>query len=168
MNRKHRVKEYLKIVDKLKAYRPDIALSSDFIVGFPGETDKDFEDTMQFIDKVKFTIAYSFIFSPRPGTPAFKLKDIDTKVKKARLSALQSLLKSQQIEFNKSFVNKKMDILFEKSGRHTNQYIGRTIYNQSAFTKHKNNLINEFKKVEITRATDFALECQIWENQFIL
>ena len=161
MNRKHRVKEYLKIVDKLKAYRPDIALSSDFIVGFPGETDKDFEDTMQFIDKVKFTIAYSFIFSPRPGTPAFKLKDIDSKVKKARLSALQSLLKSQQIEFNKSFVNKKMDILFEKSGRHTNQYIGRTIYNQSAFTKHKNNLINEFKKVEITRATDFALECQI-------
>jgi len=161
MNRKHSVAEYLKIVDKLKKSRPDIALSSDFIVGFPGETDKDFENTMQFIDKVKFTIAYSFVFSPRPGTPAFKLKDIEKKVKKARLTALQSLLKNQQIEFNKSFVNKKMDILFEKSGRHNNQYIGRTIYNQSAFTNHSNNLINEFKKVEITRATDFALECRI-------
>ena len=161
MNRKHGVKEYYKIIDKLKTSRPDIALSSDFIVGFPGETDKDFEDTMQFIDKVKFTIAYSFMFSPRPGTPAFKLKDIDIRIKKARLSALQSLLKKQQIEFNKSFVNKKMDILFEKSGRHNNQYIGRTIYNQSAFTNYNYNLINEFKKVEITRATDFALECQI-------
>ncbi len=161
MNRKHSVEKYLKIVEKLKKSRPDIALSSDFIVGFPGETDKDFEDTMQFIDKVKFTIAYSFIFSPRPGTPAFKLKDIEKKVKKARLTALQSLLKNQQIQFNKSFVNKKMDILFEKSGRHNNQYIGRTIYNQSAFTSHTNNLINKFQKVEITRATDFALECRI-------
>ncbi len=161
MNRKHSVRDYLSIIDELKASRPDIALSSDFIVGFPGETDKDFENTMQFIDKVKFTIAYSFIFSPRPGTPAFKLKDIEQKVKKARLSAIQSLLKKQQVEFNKSFVNKKMDILFEKSGRHTNQYIGRTIYNQSAFTSYSNNLINKFKKVEITRSTDFALECQI-------
>ena len=116
MNRTHTVKQYLDIVEKLKLSRPDIALSSDFIVGFPGETDKDFEETMKFVEEVKFVIAYSFMFSPRPGTPAFKLKAIDKKIKKARLSALQSLLKQQQAEFNKSFINKEMEILFEKKG----------------------------------------------------
>ena len=161
MNRKHTVKQYLNIIEKLKLSRPDIALSSDFIVGFPGETDKDFEETMKFVEEVKYVIAYSFMFSPRPGTPAFKLKDIDKKIKKARLSALQSLLKQQQAEFNKSFIDKEMDILFEKIGRYKNQYIGRTIYNQSVFTKHKENLINKFKKGIIIKSTDFALECQV-------
>ena len=161
MNRKHTVKQYLDVVEKLKSSRPDIALSSDFIVGFPGETDKDFEETMSFVEEVKFVLAYSFMFSPRPGTPAFKLKDIDKKIKKARLSALQSLLKQQQAEFNKSFINKEMDILFEKIGRHKNQYIGRTIYNQSVFTKYKENLISKIKKGTIIQSTDFALECQV-------
>jgi len=161
MNRKHTVKQYLNIIEKLKLSRPDIALSSDFIVGFPGETDKDFEETMKFVEEVKYVIAYSFMFSPRPGTPAFKLKDIDKKIKKARLSALQSLLKQQQAEFNKSFIDKEMDILFEKIGRYKNQYIGRTIYNQSVFTKYKENLINKFKKGIIIKSTDFALECQV-------
>ena len=161
MNRKHTVKQYLEVVEKLKLSRPDIALSSDFIVGFPGETHKDFEKTMKLVAQVKFVIAYSFMFSPRPGTPAFKLNDIDKKIKKARLSALQSLLKQQQMEFNKSFINKEMDILFEKTGRHKDQYIGRTIYNQSAFTKHKDNLINKSKIAKITRSTDFALECKV-------
>ena len=161
MNRKHTVKQYLNIVEKLKLSRPDIALSSDFIVGFPGETDKDFEETMTFVEEVKFVIAYSFMFSPRPGTPAFKLEDIDKRIKKARLSALQSLLKQQQAKFNKSFINKEMDILFEKIGRHKNQYIGRTIYNQSVFTKYKENLISKLKKGTIIDSTDFALECQV-------
>ena len=159
MNRKHTVKSYLKIIEKLKLSRPDIALSSDFIVGFPGETDKDFDETMKFVSLVKFVIAYSFMFSPRPGTPAFKLPDISKEVKKARLSALQSLLKQQQSDYNKSCIDKKMEILFEKKGRHKNQYIGRTIYNQSAFIESKDNLINEFKKVKISDSTDFALKC---------
>ena len=77
------------------------------------------------------------------------------------MSALQSLLKQQQAEFNKLFVNKEMDILFEKIGRYPNQYVGRTIYNQSAFTNYKENLISKFKKVTITKSTDFALECQL-------
>ena len=161
MNRKHTVKQYLNVIEKLKSCRPDIALSSDFIVGFPGETDKDFEKTMKFIEHVEFVIAYSFIFSPRPGTPAFHLKDFDTRIKKARLNALQSLLKQQQIKFNKSFINKEMDILFEKTGRHNNQYVGRTIYNQSTYTSHKENLINKLKKVKIIKSTDYALECQL-------
>ena len=88
-------------------------------------------------------------------------ENIDKRIKKARLSALQSLLKQQQAEFNKSFINKEMDILFEKIGRYKNQYIGRTIYNQSVFTKYKENLISKLKKGTIIKSTNFALECQV-------
>ena len=114
MNRKHTRKKYIDIIEKLKNKKPDIALSSDFIVGFPGETDDDFYATMSLIEQVKFSIAYSFMFSPRPGTPAYKLADIEKSVKKARLSALQSLLKEQQIQYNKSFVGQKVEVLFVK------------------------------------------------------
>ena len=161
MNRKHTVDDYLKIVDKIRNVRSDIALSSDFIVGFPDETDKDFEDTMKFIEKVNFVIAYSFIYSPRPGTPAQNKDNISISDKKARLSALQSLLKQQQINFNKSFVNKGMEVLFEKIGRHKDQFIGRTIYNQSTFIDSKKNLLNQIMNVKIINSTNFSLECQI-------
>ena len=161
MNRKHTVDDYLRIVEKIRNVRPDIALSSDFIVGFPEETDKDFEDTMKFIEKVNFVIAYSFIYSPRPGTPAQNKDNISLLDKKARLSALQSLLTQQQINFNKSFVNKGMEVLFEKIGRHKDQFIGRTIYNQSTFINSKKDLLNQILDVKITDSTNFALECQI-------
>ena len=161
MNRKHSVDDYLRIVEKIRNVRPDIALSSDFIVGFPEETDKDFEDTMKFIEKVNFVIAYSFIYSPRPGTPAQNKDNISLLDKKARLSALQSLLTQQQINFNKSFVNKGMEVLFEKVGRHKDQFIGRTIYNQSTFINSKKDLLNQIMNVKITNSTNFALECQI-------
>ena len=161
MNRKHTVDDYLKIVEKIRNVRPDIALSSDFIVGFPEETDKDFEDTMKFIEKVNFVIAYSFIYSPRPGTPAQNKDNISILDKKARLSALQSLLTQQQINFNKSFVNKGMEVLFEKIGRHKDQFIGRTIYNQSTFANSKKDLLNQIMNVKIINSTNFALECQI-------
>ncbi len=161
MNRKHSVDDYLLLVDKIRNARPDIAMSSDFIVGFPGETDKDFENTMNFIEKVKFVIAYSFIYSPRPGTPAQHKDNIDIGTKKARLTALQSLLTEQQINYNKSFLNKSMEVLFEKKGRHENQFVGRTIYNQSTFTKSDKKILNKILKVKITNSTNFALECQI-------
>ena len=152
---------YLRIVEKIRNVRPDIALSSDFIVGFPEETDKDFEDTMKFIEKVNFVIAYSFIYSPRPGTPAQNKDNISILDKKARLSALQSLLTQQQINFNKSFVNQGMEVLFEKTGRHKDQFIGRTIYNQSTFINSKKDLLNQIMNVKIINSTNFALECQI-------
>ena len=161
MNRKHNIKKYIKIIEKLKTAKPDIALSSDFIVGFPGETDEDFDLTMKLVEKIKFSIAYSFIFSPRPGTPAFKMHDLDMSVKKARLSALQSLLKEQQKYYNKSFVGKDIEILFERKGRHANQYIGRSIYNQSVFTTSSKNLIGAISNSSIIRSTDFALEAQL-------
>ena len=161
MNRKHTVSDYLKIVDKIRTIRPDIAISSDFIVGFPDESDKDFEKTMKFIEKVNFVIAYSFTYSPRPGTPAQHKDNIDQSVKKARLSALQSLLTEQQLNYNKSFINKDMEVLFEKEGRYKNQFIGRTIYNQSTFIESNEKILNKILKVKITNSTNFALECQI-------
>ena len=161
MNRKHTVDSYKKIVNKLRNERPDIALSSDFIVGYPNETDRDFEETMKFVDDVEFVIAYSFMYSQRPGTPAQKKDNVPLADKKARLSALQSLLKEQQKKFNKSFVGSNMEILFEKKGRYQNQYIGRSIYNQSVFTKNDKDLINTIEKVKILSSTDFALESSI-------
>ena len=161
MNRKHTKKQYINIVEKLKSTRPDIALSSDFIVGFPGETDKDFDLTMQLVKEIEFVIAYSFMFSPRPGTPAFKLTDIDKSIKKARLSSLQSLLKEQQKNYNKSFVGKYVEVLFDRKGRHINQYIGRSIYNQSVFISSKENLIGKIRNVSIIHSTDFALEARL-------
>ena len=158
MNRKHTVEFYMKIVDKLREKRSDIALSSDFIVGYPNESDKDFEDTMKFINQVEFVIAYSFMYSQRPGTPAQKKDNIPLAEKKARLSALQSLLMNQQKNYNKSFIGKNMEILFDKEGRYKDQYIGRSIYNQSVFIKSKKNLINKIQNVNIINSTDFALE----------
>ncbi len=163
MNRKHTVEKYYEIVAQIKEYKPDIALSSDFIVGFPGETSKDFDQTMEFIEKIKFVIAYSFMYSPRPGTPAAKYNQIEFKEKKARLSALQSLLKQQQNSYNHSFINKELKILFDKKGRHANQYIGRSIYNQSVFAESQNNLIGLIKNIKIKRSTNFSLEGEIYE-----
>ena len=158
MNRKHSVKKYYEIIDKLISWRPDIALSSDFIVGFPGETNEDFDQTMKFVENVNFAIAYSFMFSARPGTPASKFKEVDLSIKKARLSALQSLLKQQQKNYNKSFVNSALEILFDRKGRHSNQYIGRSIYNQSVFVNSVSNLIGKILNIKIIRSTNFALE----------
>ena len=160
MNRRHTKNKYLEIVNKLRSKRPDIAMSSDFIVGFPGETDDDFDLTMNLIKEVEFSIAYSFMFSPRPGTPAHKLEDINKNIKKARLSALQSLLKEQQKNFNMSFVEKELEVLFDRKGRNQNQYIGRSIYNQSVFINSKENLIGKILQVPIIRSTDFALEAK--------
>ena len=158
MNRKHTVELYRKIVDKLRDERPDIALSSDFIVGYPDESDKDFEETMIFVNKIEFVTAYSFMYSQRPGTPAQKKDNILLAEKKARLSALQSLLIDQQKKYNNTFVGKNMEILFEKKGRYKNQYIGRSIYNQSVFIKSQENLINKIKNVNILNSTNFSLE----------
>ena len=161
MNRKHDVYFYKKIVEQLRNERPDIALSSDFIVGYPGESDRDFDDTMKFVNDINFVIAYSFIYSQRPGTPAQKKDNIPISEKKARLSALQSLLKQQQKNYNKSFVGQKMEILFEKKGRHKDQFIGRSIYNQSVFTKSESNLINKITNAKIISSTNFSLESSV-------
>ena len=162
MNRKYQVEDYIKVIDKLKEVREDIALSSDFIVGFPGETDSDFDQTMNLINKIKFSIAYSFIYSPRPGTPASTLSNqVSLKDKKDRLSALQSLLKKQQEDYNKQFKGKELEVLIEKKGRYPNQYVGRSVYNQSTFMKSHENIIGCIVNAKIISNTNFALSAEL-------
>jgi tRNA-2-methylthio-N6-dimethylallyladenosine synthase len=132
MNRKHTADDYRAIVARLRAARPDLALSSDFIVGFPGETDEDFEATMQLVRDVTYGSAYSFKYSPRPGTPAADMDDqVDEAVKSERLRILQDELGRQQSAFNESLVGTVQSVLFEKPGRHAGQWVGRSAFMQA-------------------------------------
>jgi tRNA-2-methylthio-N6-dimethylallyladenosine synthase len=132
MNRGHTVRRYLDIVAALRAARPDIALSSDFIVGFPGETDAEFEATLDLIRDVGFAQAFSFKYSPRPGTPAALLdKQLPEPVKDGRLRRLQALLKRQQDEFNRATVGKVVPVLYERAGRNPGQLAGKTPWLQA-------------------------------------
>ncbi|GAK34753.1 (Dimethylallyl)adenosine tRNA methylthiotransferase MiaB [alpha proteobacterium Q-1] len=132
MNRQHRAEDYLAIIEKLRAARPDIALSGDFIVGFPGETDADFAATLDLVRRVSYAQAYSFKYSPRPGTPASIIEDqVDEEVKIERLAALQALLNEQQLAFNQKSVGQTMAVLLERPGKMPGQLLGRSPYNQS-------------------------------------
>ncbi|MFB9353593.1 tRNA (N6-isopentenyl adenosine(37)-C2)-methylthiotransferase MiaB [Sneathiella chinensis] len=135
MNRRHTGAEYRRIIEKLRSYRPDLALSGDFIVGFPGETDQDFEDTLQLVRDVNYAQAYSFKYSPRPGTPAAALEGqmIPEDVKSERLARLQALLNEQQLAFNQSFKGKEIPVLLEREGKKEGQLIGRSPYMQSVY-----------------------------------
>jgi tRNA-2-methylthio-N6-dimethylallyladenosine synthase len=134
MNRKHRAEDYLSIVDRLRAARPDIALSSDFIVGFPGESDAEFEATLELVRRVGFAQAYSFKYSSRPGTPAAAADgQIPEAVKDERLAALQDLLAAQQQAFNRDAVGRTVPVLFEREGRHPGQATGRSPWMQPVF-----------------------------------
>jgi len=132
MNRQHERGEYIKIIETLRKTNPDIALSGDFIVGFPGETDRDFEDTLDLVREVKYAQAYSFKYSIRPGTPAAEMEDqVPEDIKAERLERLQTLLNEQQLAFNASFEGKDMDILLEREGRSAEQLVGRSPYLQA-------------------------------------
>ena len=152
MNRKHSRQDYFKIIEKLRKSRPDIGLSSDFIVGFPGETDKDFEDTIDLVRQIGFSQCYSFKYSMRPGTPASEAENqIPENIKDQRLAILQKLLTEQQIEFNKKFENTRMAVLFEKeapkSVKNNNSKIqlwGKSPWLQSVVVDIEENLIQEY------------------------
>jgi tRNA-2-methylthio-N6-dimethylallyladenosine synthase len=132
MNRRHRASDYRRVVDRLRQARPDIALSSDFIVGFPGEDDADFAATLALIEAVGYAQAYSFKYSIRPGTPAATLPDqVPEAVKAARLERLQALLRDQQAAFNRAAVGRTLPVLLERAGRHDGQLAGRTPYAQA-------------------------------------
>jgi tRNA-2-methylthio-N6-dimethylallyladenosine synthase len=131
MNRKHTREDYLRIIDKLYKARPDMALSSDFIVGFPGESDEDFGDTLDIVRQVKYSQCYSFKYSPRPGTPASVKPQIPDSVKSERLQILQAEIQKYQLEFNKSFIGKIIPVLFEKKGKYEDQICGKSPYLQS-------------------------------------
>jgi tRNA-2-methylthio-N6-dimethylallyladenosine synthase len=132
MNRRHNSDVYFAVIDKLRAVRPDIAMSGDFIVGFPGETDRDFAETLQLVDQVGYASAYSFKYSPRPGTPAATIEhQVPEKVKAERLESLQQLLKAQQFAFNKATEGQIVDVLVERSGGRAGQMAGRSPYMQA-------------------------------------
>ncbi len=159
MNRKYSRERYFEVIDMLRSYRPDMAFSSDFIVGFPGETDKDFEDTLDLVKKVKFSQAYSFKYSPRPNTPAAKMKNqISEDIKTARLQRLQNLLNQQQSDFNSSFVGRQVEVLLTKEGRHSGQLVGKSEYFQAVTVNNADNLdIGDIVKVSITNAVSHSL-----------
>jgi tRNA-2-methylthio-N6-dimethylallyladenosine synthase len=132
MNRSHTVETYLAILAKMRAARPDIALSGDFIVGFPGETEEDFTATLNLIDEVGYASAYSFKYSPRPGTPAATMEDqIATEITDDRLQRLQARINAHQVAFNRASVGKETEVLIERRGKHQGQMIGRSPWFQS-------------------------------------
>lgn len=154
MNRRHDVAKYLDVVYRLKEANPEIGFSSDFIVGFPGESDKDFEDTLSLVDKVKFVQAFSFKYSRRPGTPAAVMPNqVAEKVKEERLGILQSKLFDYQLKFNKQTVGKTVEVLFEGKGRHPGQLTGRTPYMQNLYAEADKGLLNKIIRVRVEEAT---------------
>jgi len=150
MKRNHTVADYLGIVADLRAARPDIALSSDFIVGFPGESEKEFAETLAFVRTIGFAAAYSFKYSSRPGTPGAGLPNqIDEPTKAERLARLQGLLEEQRQAYNRRCVGRRLAVLFEKRGRYPGQLIGRSPYMQAVLTEGPQSLIGAMGEVEI-------------------
>lgn len=161
MNRRHTSGQYLDIIAKLRDANPDLRFSSDFIVGFPGETDTDFQATLDIINQVKFIQAFSFKYSRRAGTPAALMPgQIEEKVKKERLDILQDLLFSYQLNFNKETVGKIMPVLFETRGRHAGQLVGRTPYMQNLHAELGKECLNKIVNIRVTEATTNSLSGQ--------
>ncbi|HLW90715.1 MAG TPA: tRNA (N6-isopentenyl adenosine(37)-C2)-methylthiotransferase MiaB [Roseiarcus sp.] len=151
MNRNHTIADYLQTIAALRRVRPDIALSSDFIVGFPGESEKDFEETLDLVRAVGFAASYSFKYSPRPGTPGAEMKNqVDERIKVERLARLQALLEDQRQAFNRRTVGRVLSVLFEKRGRYAGQVIGRSPYMQAVLASGAESLIGVMADVEIT------------------
>ncbi len=158
MNRRHTRDDYLRIVDRLRAAQPALSLTSDFIVGFPGETDADFQDTMTLIERVGFSGSFSFKYSPRPGTPAVDLDDqIPENVMSERLRRLQDLVDRQLAEFNRSCIGRTMTVLFEKHGRHPGQIVGKSPYLQPVQVIAPPSLIGTIAPVSIESTGSYSL-----------
>jgi tRNA-2-methylthio-N6-dimethylallyladenosine synthase len=150
MNRKHTARDYLDLVCRIRAAQPQIALSTDIIVGFPGETDAEFEETLRLTEEVGFAQAYSFKYSARPGTPAAKLgEQVPDEVKSARLARVQELLEAQQAAFNARWVGCTLPVLFEKPGRRPGQLVGRSPYLQAVHAEAAPEHIGHILPVEI-------------------
>jgi len=165
MNRSHSAQSYLDILEKMRELRPDIALSGDFIVGFPGESDQDFEETLHIVREANYSQAFSFKYSPRPGTPAAVMDEqIAPEVMDERLQRLQALLNEQQYAFNQQTVGRTTDILLERQGKLDGQLIGKTPWLQSAHIISPDLKIGDLVEVEITRAGPNSLTGQIKER----
>jgi tRNA-2-methylthio-N6-dimethylallyladenosine synthase len=155
MNRRHKAADYVALIERIRAARPDMAVSGDFIVGFPGETDADFEATLELVRTVRYAQAYSFKYSPRPGTPGADMKDhVAEPVKDERLQRLQALLNSQMQDFNAAMAGRTMDLLIEKPGRQPGQRVGRSPWLQPVIVDETAGEIGDIIEVRITRAAN--------------
>ena len=165
MNRSHSARSYLDILDKMRKVRPDIALSGDFIVGFPGETDQDFEETLEIVRAANYSQAFSFKYSPRPGTPAAGMDEqIAPEVMDERLQRLQALLNEQQYAFNQQTVGRSTDILLERKGKLDGQLIGKTPWLQSVHIISPDLEIGDLVEIDVTQAGPNSLTGQIRER----
>jgi tRNA-2-methylthio-N6-dimethylallyladenosine synthase len=164
MNRKHTIEEYLLIYEKLKDINPNIEFSSDFIIGYPGENDHDFKNTMELIKKVKFINSYSFVFSSRPGTVAADLDLVDQKKSKERLEIIQKKLSENQIEKNKALENKILDVLVENQMKDKIKLFGRTEHMTSVIFDGNINCVGKIVQVEITSSNQNSLFGKLREN----
>ncbi len=164
MNRGYTQKDYISIIDKIKDVRKDFAVTSDFIVGFPGETDNDFLDTLNLTEKVDFAASYSFKYSPRPGTPSAFLEDeVPEDVSHQRLQILQKKLDESQRKFNMSFIGQKLSVLFEKKGKKINQYVGRSQYLQPVHVNSDKSLIGKILDIKINKVESYSLHGETFE-----
>jgi tRNA-2-methylthio-N6-dimethylallyladenosine synthase len=150
MNRRHSRADYLRTIDKVRAARPAIALAGDFIVGFPGETEADFADTLRIVDEVGYASAFSFKYSPRPGTPAATLEPVPEPVKAERLARLQAAINAAQARFNASRVGMTAEVLFERTGRHQGQIVGRSPWLLPVQVDGDAGLVGSIQRVSIT------------------
>ncbi|MCH5148400.1 MAG: tRNA (N6-isopentenyl adenosine(37)-C2)-methylthiotransferase MiaB [Clostridiales bacterium] len=165
MNRKYTSADYLKKVDILKKYVPDCAITTDLIVGFPGETDKDFNDTLELVKKVGYTSAFTYVYSRRDGTVAAKMENqIDKEVSKARIMQLIDLVNSQTREHSAKYVGKTVEILPEDFDKKKGMYLGRDEYGAMAYFKSERDVIGEFTKVKILGANGISLSGEITED----
>jgi tRNA-2-methylthio-N6-dimethylallyladenosine synthase len=155
MNRRHKRADYLNVVRRLRDARPDLGLTSDFIVGFPGETESDFSATLDLVGEIGFSGAYSFKYSSRPGTPGAEMDDqVDEHVKSERLHRLQDAIEASQAAFNRRCLGRTFDVLFERPGRHAGQLLGRSPYLQPVQVTAPATLIGEITAVTIIAADD--------------
>jgi len=158
MNRKHTRRDYLQVIERLRAARNDLAFTSDFIVGFPGETEADFCETLSLIDDVAFAGAYSFMYSARPGTPAADMDDqVPQEEKAERLQRLQAVITRRQRAFNAGFAGREMDVLLEKPGRLPGQLVGRSPYLQAVQVMAPAKLIGSVRRVTVTEVGSNSL-----------
>tara|TARA_B100000401_G_C52197566_1_gene435362 strand:- start:13 stop:528 length:516 start_codon:yes stop_codon:yes gene_type:complete len=165
MNRKHNIEEYLEIIKKLKKNNEFIKFSSDFIIGYPGENEDDFNKTLSLMKDIKFINSFSFIFSPRPGTPASNLKTVDTEISKERLKIFQKISDEIKEDYRKKLINKKTEVLFENKMKNQEKYFGRDKYGNSVVVESKIDLTGKNLDVKINNFNRSTLFGEIFLNK---
>ena len=165
MNRKHNIEEYFGIIDDLKKAKPNIKFSSDFIIGYPGETDADFQQTLELIAKIRFINSFSFIYSARPGTPASELINVEKEVAKKRLMELQEVLEKINTQSKKDFLNKSTEVLFENKMKNQNKYFGRDKFLNSIVVESDEDLTGQLLNVKINNFNHNSLFGEIFSNK---